>query len=1433
MSATLAEAQSTQSNEPTQFWNAVKRWLKQNSGAAVQSAIVGALLGYALNFVMSLTLFSGAFGGTQGGLGGLLNNTIFFGILSTVFFGLIGFRRAVGKERFWQAIHNAPKNIAMLFKRDGAAARVHLLWGVAISFLAMQFISPWLGAAVAVGFLAAVPSLIGRVIAALLSRLWSSFTRSVAPTKGQEIEASVAMLVGMMGSAVALLVGGLIPSAGAKLAVAGGCILLAFMLRKSGPGAALPLILIGLAALLNDLLHPIAALADHCVRGEPGCHIPDVLRNPLVGDGDGAPELSLLGVAYDSTGGGVGAGLMAPIGLGMGWVAGQDPGSSSGGYPFGDGSPPLDGDDSFGGGPAIQVSSLPELLTQPAVFTGPAAPPPTPVINWAAGLPQAPPPPLDFSPSPWANSFDAGGGSRPQPSFGGGPDPSVSNGPLGPPKPLDFGPMGAPEPLSFGGPEQPPEPLEFGPLEAPPSLTLDKDSLGDLNLPDKGFTRDGLTAGEAPPDPLDPYGLIETGADGEPLVGSEGAGPRAPLGPPTTLDDLNQMIEENADPEAAARLKEITHRAAELAGQGIGDMDDIKRKLADELDRQKKDTWYRKAGDTVGEGFRQTGDMLSGMIGDVFEAGKDAITGTPKEQAELEAWKKRLIDEGRARGERVDDPLWLGGKIIEELKRSGRENIGGVVQEIPAAIKHLFTLDEKQQAALDRLRDKIIAEGRKNGDPVDDPSWLRARMISEGKKQGLEKLPEALGEGSGATDLTKAANMPAGETRALDRLRIAMPGAAKLGALLDGVHSVGAMAVEEMTAGTIGQAALKKELTAAAEAGEEALVARGEALKERLAETEAERLAQVKQLTADTRKPQPVGESPTPPDTSFTDAKLDKAQLDDALAGMPERNQKHVQMIADRHAVTIEVRPTNADARALLESGEGVPKPEGIKMKTITDLDIQLGAAADGAGKVGYFKPQLPEGYASVDDLPKELKARFNQRTQEFVDRKAEVERMLSKPDRSHGEPLIEVRGGIVHDKATGKPFCGDHDLFEIRGLKGEVLPQAVRGAVNKDLHMGPAQTQHDEHMGWDIGGKSTTRPPPFKDPQTGEVVAPRSDYEKAKDIDEKILKGHGPPVHDASGKLVSGGEPLVTFRANEQTGPVGEKLGGSYYTGEGRPLRPTPEEKVLLKQKGMAIEDIETMSPSDAHKALGRPMEKAHAPETPSPDGAPAGIHDVQGRTQIVQESLRAQGVKEALVEKTTYKPFAPWEADKPVGAQGVRGHVDDFKLGEPTPGAEVHSPAFEEKERGEWVTNSRLTVDRVAYHEGVTHPQQYAQLQTQAAPGGPLSHLVEKQGEHKGQLTLHDPDNPTALTGQAYLERDAHMADLDRMLKVKQDAILKAARTPAQAEQWLARAAEAEKEISHARAALKGYGVSGDRPVAWTKEWKGWARPDDETLP
>jgi hypothetical protein len=412
MPATAVQAQRTQFS-PAQFWSAIKQWLKQNSTAAMQSAIIGALFGYGLNFVMSLSLFSGGFDGSQGALGSLFKSSLFFGVLSTVVFGLIGYRRAVGKERFWQAIRNAPKTVAMLFRQDGAAARVHLLWGAAISLLAMQFVSPWLGAAVAVGFLAAIPSIFGRVLSALLFRLWSSLVQLFAPTKGQRVEGSVSMLVGMVGASAALILGGLLSDPSTKLALAAGCIVAAFMMRKSGPTSALPLILIGLATLvgqiLGDLLYPLLALAQE----RP---IPGEMGGLLTGGGDGeTPGISLLGVTWNSTAGLVGAGIGAPLGFGIGSVVGQygdDWYNPGGGDWYGSGSGwsnPWSGWSSFETPPPYTPPAPPPQppVIQPPVVA-PATAAPAPVTSGPDLADDLPPPAMsDWAPASPTAALDA------------------------------------------------------------------------------------------------------------------------------------------------------------------------------------------------------------------------------------------------------------------------------------------------------------------------------------------------------------------------------------------------------------------------------------------------------------------------------------------------------------------------------------------------------------------------------------------------------------------------------------------------------------------------------------------------------------------------------------------------------------------------------------------------------------------------------------------------------------------------------------------------------------------------------------------------------------------------------------------------------------------------------------------------------------------
>lgn len=189
------------------------------------------------------------------------------------------------------------------------------------------------------------------------------------------------------------------------------------------------------------------------------------------------------------------------------------------------------------------------------------------------------------------------------------------------------------------------------------------------------------------------------------------------------------------------------------------------------------------------------------------------------------------------------------------------------------------------------------------------------------------------------------------------------------------------------------------------------------------------------------------------------------------LRGMPRAKVKHAQVVADKYGVQIHVRPTNPEARRLLEAGAH-PKPEYLKMKTINSEDILLGAPRDGAGKVGYFKPQLPPRGQLSDDAWQRLQARAAQRAKEFDDQAPKVADLLHK-----GKIRVCPDGTVVHGR-TGRPFTGDHDLFDIRGVKGEPLPTAVRERIQRELSQGPFGAQHPEHVAWDYRNLRRTLAP-------------------------------------------------------------------------------------------------------------------------------------------------------------------------------------------------------------------------------------------------------------------------------------------------------------------------------------------------------------------
>ena len=339
-------------------------WLRKNFVAAIISALVGAAIAFVFNIWLVAVHYQGTNGASAAGHN-FLNAGLLSGIGTTVLFGLVGYLRAVGAARFRQDLLNLPTSLATLFTKDGTAGRVHLLWGAAASFLVTLLITPAVGAVLAIGLLASLPGLIGRIISSLVMRIWSQLLQRVAPTRQHRPPPPVAMSVGILGSSAALIAAVLIPGdatiAGllpARLGLAIGCGLAAYLLGR-GPqagGAATALLMLLGAGLVFAALRPVGALATDGGQLECGS---DWARYLTECEG----SLPVILMALLAT---IMAALSAPAGLFAGALAaagtGPDTGLGDDGQPVTSDQPP---DDSGAGGPIPQPKPIPHF---PHVF---------------------------------------------------------------------------------------------------------------------------------------------------------------------------------------------------------------------------------------------------------------------------------------------------------------------------------------------------------------------------------------------------------------------------------------------------------------------------------------------------------------------------------------------------------------------------------------------------------------------------------------------------------------------------------------------------------------------------------------------------------------------------------------------------------------------------------------------------------------------------------------------------------------------------------------------------------------------------------------------------------------------------------------------------------------------------------------------------------
>jgi hypothetical protein len=359
-----------------QLVGAVLHWIGSNFWRSLASAIFAGIVGYAANVLLMLLYYDGYVktgSGPATGQGNLVNGSLIWGLGSTVFFALWGYRRAVGGKRFWRELRNLPTVAQNLIKADGPQAYVHLLWGAAIALVTMQLVSPWLGGIMAVGILGLLPSFMTRVLVGFGQSVWSWVASKVAPAAAQPPDA-VAMVVGLVGSAIALVAGYFLPNSFISLMMAAVGAGAAYLLSQRGkpPGATGGLLLVaagGALALALDQLMPGSAFAHDGGLPESGGSI------VVWWNSEGSKWL-----LWHATAGGIAAGAGAPIGLAIGRMAGLEPIDeqyidfllrSRGVAGGGEAVPPAEETPSPAPPPISEPPPAPPAVAQP-----PAAPPP-------------------------------------------------------------------------------------------------------------------------------------------------------------------------------------------------------------------------------------------------------------------------------------------------------------------------------------------------------------------------------------------------------------------------------------------------------------------------------------------------------------------------------------------------------------------------------------------------------------------------------------------------------------------------------------------------------------------------------------------------------------------------------------------------------------------------------------------------------------------------------------------------------------------------------------------------------------------------------------------------------------------------------------------------------------------------------------------------
>ena len=217
-------------------------WVRNNVVGLIVTAIVSGVVGYLVNVWLMAVRYEGSVtpeGAPAMSKDNILAGGIFWAMFPMVVCSAIGYRRAVGRERFWRDVRRLPITLVGLFRRDGSHGWVHLLWGAAIALAATLVVPPAVGAVLGAGLLIGAPTIVGSVLSSAFAQLWRLVGRVVAPTKDHRVAPILKVAVGILGWAAAFVIGFVLPGEWTRLVLALGCAAGAFVLGRRTSTAAL------------------------------------------------------------------------------------------------------------------------------------------------------------------------------------------------------------------------------------------------------------------------------------------------------------------------------------------------------------------------------------------------------------------------------------------------------------------------------------------------------------------------------------------------------------------------------------------------------------------------------------------------------------------------------------------------------------------------------------------------------------------------------------------------------------------------------------------------------------------------------------------------------------------------------------------------------------------------------------------------------------------------------------------------------------------------------------------------------------------------------------------------------------------------------------------------------------------------------------------